>query len=82
MRAHRPGMDEALGLIDRGSIGERNYRADAGRSHQPATHRIVSDGVEEHLVKRGELLAHHTSFHAVAEHAGRSQMSERCYGVR
>jgi hypothetical protein len=52
-------MGETLGLVDRSPIGERNHRADAGRGHQPPTHRIVSDRIEQHLVERGQLLAHH-----------------------
>jgi hypothetical protein len=29
MRADRPGMDEALRLVDRRTVGQRNHRADA-----------------------------------------------------
>src|SRR5712671_7930205 len=58
MRADRPGMDEALRLVDRRTVGQRSDRADPWGGHQPSTHRVATDRVEQHLVQDGELLAH------------------------
>jgi hypothetical protein len=58
MRADRPGMDEALRLVDRRTIGQGNHRADPWSGHQPSAHRVIADRVEQHLVQDGELLAH------------------------
>src|SRR6202035_4653944 len=58
MRADRPGMDKALRLVDRRTVGQRNHRADPWSGHQPAAHRVIADRVEQHLVQDGELLAH------------------------
>src|SRR6266851_5358690 len=58
MRADRPGMEEALRLIDRRSVGQRDDRADPWGSHQPSAYRVAADRVEQHLVQDGELLAH------------------------
>src|SRR6266478_520352 len=59
MRADRPGMDEALRLVDRRTVGQRDNRADPWGGHQPPAHRVAADRVEQHLVQDGELLAHH-----------------------
>src|SRR5207253_7532344 len=58
MRADRPGMDEALRLVDRRTVSQRDDGADPWGSHQPPAHRVVADRVEQHLVQDGELLAH------------------------
>src|SRR6266446_5165809 len=58
MRADRPGMEEALRLVDRRTVGQRNHRADPWSGHQPAAYRVAADRVEQHLVQHRELLAH------------------------
>ena len=58
MRADRPRVGEALRLVDRRTVGQRNDRTDPWRGHQPSAHRVVADRVEQHLVQDGELLAH------------------------
>src|SRR6516165_6977741 len=58
MRADRPGMDEALRLIDRRTVSQRYHCADPWGGHQPPAHQVSSDHVEQHLVQHGELLAH------------------------
>src|SRR4051812_5161702 len=58
MRADRPGMDEALRLVDRRTVSQRDDGADPWGSHQPPAHRVAADRVEQHLVQDGELLAH------------------------
>src|SRR6266568_3764903 len=58
MRTDRPGMDEALRLVDRRTVGQRNHRADPWGGHQPAAYRVAADRVEQHLVQDSELLAH------------------------
>ena len=58
MRADRPGMDKALRLVDRRTVGQRNHRADPWGGHQPSAHPVAADRVEQHLVQDGELLAH------------------------
>src|SRR6516225_8120113 len=58
MRADRPGMDEALRLIDRRTVSQRYHCADPWGGHQPPAHRVGTDHVEQHLVQHGELLAH------------------------
>src|ERR1700694_4931344 len=57
----RSGMKKALWLIDRGAVGERDHRADTGHGHEPSAHRIMTNGVEQQLVERGQLLTHHPS---------------------
>src|ERR1700682_3701109 len=59
MRADRAGVNKAVWLIDRGAVGERDHGTDTGRRHEPSAHRIMPDGIEQHLVERCELLAHH-----------------------
>src|ERR1700674_5304586 len=58
MRANRPGMDKALWLVDRRTVGQRYDGADPWGGHQPSAHRVAADRVEQHLVQDGELLAH------------------------
>src|SRR6266699_4562874 len=58
MRADRPGMDKALRLVDRRTVGQRYDRADPWGGHQSPAHRVAADRVEQHLVQDGELLAH------------------------
>src|ERR1019366_9802803 len=41
-RPYRLGMEEALGLIDSSSVGERHDWANAGRHHQAPAHWIVA----------------------------------------
>src|SRR6266704_4681078 len=59
MRADRPGMDKALRLVDRRTVGQRYDRADPWGGHQSPAHRVAADRVEQHLVQDGELLAHY-----------------------
>src|SRR5437868_12511165 len=58
MCADRPRVGEALRLVDRRTVGQRNDRADPWRGHQPPTHWVAANRVEQHLVQDGELLAH------------------------
>src|SRR6516162_11926938 len=58
MRADRPGMDEALRLIDRRTVSQRDYCADPWSGHQPPAHRVAADRVQQHLVQDSELLPH------------------------
>src|SRR3984957_16308303 len=58
MRADRPGIDEALRLVDRRTVGQRNDRADPWSGHQPSAHRVIAARVEQHLMQDGELLTH------------------------
>src|SRR6516165_6730809 len=58
MCADRPGMDEALRLIDRRTVSQRYHCADPWGGHQPPAHQVGTDHVEQHLVQHGELLAH------------------------
>src|SRR2546429_2156352 len=58
MRADRPGMDEALWLVDRRTIGQRYHGADPWGRHQAPAHRVAADHIQQHLVQNGELLAH------------------------
>src|SRR5438477_13078951 len=51
MRADRPGMDEALRLVDRRTVSQRDDGADPWGSHQPPAHRVAADRVEQHLVQ-------------------------------
>ncbi len=51
-------MDEALRLVDRRTVSQRDDGADPWGSHQQPAHRVAADRVEQHLVQDGELLAH------------------------
>ncbi len=59
MRADRPGVNEALRLINGRPVSQRDDHADARGCHQPSANRIMADRVEQHLVEHRELLAHH-----------------------
>ena len=58
MCADRPGMDEALGLIDGCPVRQGNDDAYSGGGHKTPTNRIMADRVEEHFVEDGKLLPH------------------------
>jgi hypothetical protein len=58
MRADRPGMEEALRLVDRRTVGQRYHRTDPWGGHQPPAHRVIANRVEQHLVQDSELLTH------------------------
>ena len=59
MRADRSGVNKTVWLIDRSAVCKRDHGTDTGRRHEPSAHRIMPDGIEQHLVERCELLAHH-----------------------
>ena len=59
MRADRPGVNEALRLINGRPVGQRDDRADARCGHEASANRVMADRVEQHLVEHRELLAHH-----------------------
>ncbi len=58
MCTDRPGMDEALGLIDGCPVGQRDNRANPRCGHQRPTNGITANGVEKHFVEDGKLLPH------------------------
>src|SRR6516225_2714589 len=58
MRADRPGMDETLRLVDRRTVSQRYHCTDPWGGHQPSAHRVAADGIQQHLVQDGQLLAH------------------------
>ncbi len=60
MRADRPGVNEALRLIDGSPVGQRDNHADARCCHEPSANRVMADRVEQHFVEDRELLAHHS----------------------
>ena len=60
MRADRPGVNEALRLINGRPVSQRDDRADAGCCHEVLANRVMADRVEQHLVEDRELLAHHS----------------------
>src|SRR5271169_28828 len=58
MCADRPGMDEALGLIDGCPVCQGNDHANSWCGHQSPTNRIMADCVEKHFMEDGKLLPH------------------------
>ena len=58
MCTDRPGMNEALRLVDCRPVGQCNHCADPWGGHQPSAHPVAADHVEQHLVQDGELPAH------------------------
>ena len=48
-----PGMDEAVRMVDRGTIGERLDGTDAGNGHEASAYRIITDRIGQHLVEGG-----------------------------
>lgn len=59
MSAYGSRVDEALRLIDRRAVCQRNNGADSRSCHQPAAHGIGTGTAKNHLVEPGKLQSHH-----------------------